>query len=63
MANKVFKVGDYGSKESYHFIEIDDNKVYKVGDYGSRDSYHFLEIDGLFSNLQLVTILMVMRIL
>ena len=49
--------------ESYHFIEVDDNKVYKVGDYGSRDSYHFLEIDGLFSNLQLVTILMVMRIL
>jgi uncharacterized protein YkuJ len=41
MANKVFKVGDYGSKESYHFLEIAGDKVFKVGDYGSKESYHF----------------------
>lgn len=46
MATKIFKMRDnYGNKEQYPFLEIENGKFYEMRDkYGNKTQYPFLEI-------------------
>ena len=60
MATKIFRMRDnYGNKEQYPFLEIENGKFYEMRDkFGNKEQYPFLEIDGRFSIADLIVILM-----